>query len=82
MKQYNTILKLTNPRGVVINKNNQRRFEAGTIDNVMHFVSHDLIWVKEEYEELVKNYPNMSIEKIVYKNGEKFPESNFEHAPY
>ena len=77
MKQYNTILKLTNPRGAVINKNNQRRFESGEIEKTMHFITNDLIWVKEEYEELINQYPNLDVEKIIYKNGEKFPEVNF-----
>ena len=74
MKAYNTILKLTNPRGAVINRNTQRRFEAGEIDKVMHFVTNDLVWVTEEYEELVNSYPNMTVEKIVYKDGEKIIE--------
>ena len=71
MKAYNTILKLSNPKGAVINRNTQRRFEAGTIDKVMHFVTNDLTWPDEEYQELINHYPNMTVEKIVYKDGEK-----------
>lgn len=71
MKAYNTILKLTNPRGVVINRNTQRRFESGTIEKTMHFVTNDLVWPDEEYEELINHYPNLSVERIVYKDGKK-----------
>lgn len=71
MKPYTTILKLSNPRGVVINKNTQRRFEAGTIEKTMHFVTHDLIWVTEEHKDLINNYPNMDVEVIKYKDGKR-----------
>tara|TARA_R110000772_G_scaffold41558_1_gene96760 strand:+ start:354 stop:575 length:222 start_codon:yes stop_codon:yes gene_type:complete len=69
LKAYNTILKLTNPKGAVINRNTQRRFEAGTIEKTMHFVTNDLVWPEEEYEDLLNHYPNMTIDRIVYKNG-------------
>jgi hypothetical protein len=72
LKAYNTILKLSNPRGAVINRNTQRRFEAGTIDKVMHFVTHDLVWPEEEYKELINNYPNLDVKRIVYKNEKIF----------
>ena len=65
------MLKLTNPKGAVINRNTQRRFEAGTIEKTMHFVTNDLTWPAEEYEELLNHYPNLTVERIVYKDGKR-----------
>ena len=31
-------------------------------------------FLQEEYEELVNSYPNMTVERIVYKDGEKIIE--------
>lgn len=71
MKKYTAILKMTNPRGVVINKDTRRRFEVGEVDRSTMYRVHDFKWVISDYKELKRNYPNMDIEVIAYQGDNK-----------
>jgi hypothetical protein len=71
MKKYTAILKMTNPRGVVIYKDTKRRFETGEIERSNLYKAHDFKWMISDYKELKRNYPNMDIEVIAYRLDER-----------
>ena len=87
MKQYKTIVRLSNPRGaVMVNEDYQplgtlRRYETNTVSGGIKFVHNTIKEFKDEFEQL-RQVPNMDFEVIKYELFNENKESHKEKKQF